>query len=44
MPLEGAIDRFGRLVDRFPGGPRRPSPSASPSPLSPPREDPGSGD
>ena len=21
-PLEGAIDRFGRMVDRFPGGPR----------------------
>jgi transposase len=23
-PLEGAIDRFGRMVDRFPGGSRRP--------------------
>jgi hypothetical protein len=23
-PLEGAIDRFGRLVDRLPGGPGRP--------------------
>jgi uncharacterized protein (DUF3084 family) len=22
-PLEGAIDRFGRLVDRLPGGPAR---------------------
>jgi hypothetical protein len=22
-PLEGAIDRFGRLVDRLPGGPTR---------------------
>jgi len=28
-PLEGAIDRFGRLVDRLPGG-RRPDPSVSP--------------
>ena len=26
-PLEGAIDRFGRLVDRLPGG-RRPAPAA----------------
>jgi len=44
MPLEGAIDRFGRLVDRFPGGARRPSPPASPTPPSPPRETPNSGD
>ncbi len=34
-PLEGAIDRFGRLVDRLPGGAtrRRPAPgSGAPSP------------
>jgi len=44
MPLEGAIDRFGRLVDRFPGGgPRRPGPPASPSPPIPPTGDPGAG-
>jgi hypothetical protein len=33
-PLEGAIDRFGRLVDRLPGG-RRPDAGAHPAP--PPR-------
>lgn len=27
-PLEGAIDRFGRLVDRLPGGARRPRPGS----------------
>jgi hypothetical protein len=32
-PLEGAIDRFGRLVDRLPGGARRPRPAgAQPGP------------
>jgi methyl-accepting chemotaxis protein len=32
-PLEGAIDRFGRLVDRLPGGaPRRPSGDRPPGP------------
>ena len=40
-PLEGAIDRFGRLVDRLPGG-RRPDPGASaatvPRALGQPRE------
>jgi hypothetical protein len=31
-PLEGAIDRFGRLVDRLPGGVRaRPNPPTDPS-------------
>ena len=30
-PLEGAIDRFGRLVDRLPGG-RRPDAGATPTP------------
>ncbi len=31
-PLEGAIDRFGRLVDRLPGGVRaRPNPTTDPS-------------
>jgi hypothetical protein len=30
-PLEGAIDRFGRLVDRLPGG-RRPDAGATPAP------------
>jgi hypothetical protein len=29
-PLEGAIDRFGRFVDRLPGGgPRRPGPDSA---------------
>ena len=37
-PLEGAIDRFGRLVDRLPGG-RRP-PIAGPD-ISPPDPDTG---
>jgi hypothetical protein len=35
-PLEGAIDRFGRLVDRLPGGAarRRPdAPTAADDPL-----------
>jgi hypothetical protein len=44
-PLEGAIDRFGRLVDRLPGGqPRRaaePEDSTS-SPSKPPRRPPES--
>jgi hypothetical protein len=32
-PLEGAIDRFGRFVDRLPGGGQRPQrPSAGPDP------------
>jgi len=36
-PLEGAIDRFGRLVDRLPGGVgRRPAGSASPGATSDP--------
>jgi hypothetical protein len=30
-PLEGAIDRFGRLVDRLPGGPTRRPDSTGPS-------------
>ncbi len=50
-PLEGAIDRFGRLVDRLPGGvPRRRPPTAEPGappplderedpPTAPPSED-----
>jgi uncharacterized protein (DUF3084 family) len=33
-PLEGAIDRFGRLVDRLPGGPRA-SPGQSRDPQAP---------
>jgi methyl-accepting chemotaxis protein len=34
-PLEGAIDRFGRLVDRLPGGaPRRPVAESRPRPAS----------
>jgi hypothetical protein len=34
-PLEGAIDRFGRLVDRLPGGaPRRPDAESSSGPAS----------
>jgi hypothetical protein len=39
-PLEGAIDRFGRLVDRLPGGaPRRPGaePPRRPGTESPPQ-------
>ena len=31
-PLEGAIDRFGRLVDRLPGGRRPPGPGPDISP------------
>ncbi len=37
-PLEGAIDRFGRLVDRLPGGARRPrpgGPASGPTPSGP---------
>lgn len=34
-PLEGAIDRFGRLVDRLPGG-RRADPGAPPGPATRP--------
>jgi len=37
-PLEGAIDRFGRLVDRLPGG-RRPDAGGAPGPSA--RLDPG---
>jgi hypothetical protein len=35
-PLEGAIDRFGRLVDRLPGGARRRESAASPGEPVPP--------
>lgn len=38
-PLEGAIDRFGRLVDRLPGGAARRRPDAGTAP-----EDPLAGD
>ncbi len=34
-PLEGAIDRFGRLVDRLPGGAPRRRPGAQTAPGSP---------
>jgi hypothetical protein len=38
-PLEGAIDRFGRLVDRLPGGgARRPVAESSPPPASKPSQ------
>jgi methyl-accepting chemotaxis protein len=38
-PLEGAIDRFGRLVDRLPGGtPRRPVTEPAPQPASKPSQ------
>jgi hypothetical protein len=38
-PLEGAIDRFGRLVDRLPGGaPRRPVAESPPRSASKPSE------
>lgn len=35
-PLEGAIDRFGRLVDRLPGGGVRGRPSPPTDPSAPP--------
>jgi len=34
-PLEGAIDRFGRLVDRLPGGAQRRRPETRPAPEEP---------
>jgi hypothetical protein len=37
-PLEGAIDRFGRLVDRLPGGPARRRAEAPPSPMGEPED------
>jgi hypothetical protein len=41
-PLEGAIDRFGRLVDRLPGGLQRRRPLYAPDPASEPGpEEPG---
>jgi hypothetical protein len=36
-PLEGAIDRFGRLVDRLPGGMQRRRPGYAPEPAPDPR-------
>jgi hypothetical protein len=44
-PLEGAIDRFGRLVDRLPGGGarRRGELAGEPGEIPPPGRRPGSG-
>ncbi len=42
-PLEGAIDRFGRLVDRLPGGAPRRRPEAGDTPADPTATGPATG-